>query len=181
MPLIKCSECSNDISDKAVACPKCGHPILKEEPKITNETFAQPKAPQSQQMPIKSSPWKIIVPLIVLLLVCIIFIVVENNPNSFPGIKLEINTPKPIVVTSRADGSKSGLLKQRTTVYTTIMNQGGDGNVLVTFHVYQAGHDFDRSKSIYLRANQSEDLDETFDQVTMLGGDITYHVDVRGE
>lgn len=27
MALIKCSECQNDVSDKAIACPKCGAPI----------------------------------------------------------------------------------------------------------------------------------------------------------
>ena len=27
MALIKCPECQNQISDKAVACPHCGHPI----------------------------------------------------------------------------------------------------------------------------------------------------------
>jgi ribosomal protein L7/L12 len=27
MALIKCPECSNEISDKAIACPKCGYPL----------------------------------------------------------------------------------------------------------------------------------------------------------
>jgi len=27
MPLIKCPECNADISDKAVSCPGCGHPM----------------------------------------------------------------------------------------------------------------------------------------------------------
>ncbi|MDB6040693.1 MAG: Zinc-ribbon protein [Verrucomicrobiales bacterium] len=27
MALIKCPECSNDVSDKASSCPKCGYPI----------------------------------------------------------------------------------------------------------------------------------------------------------
>jgi predicted nucleic-acid-binding Zn-ribbon protein len=27
MALIKCSECGNDVSSKATACPKCGNPI----------------------------------------------------------------------------------------------------------------------------------------------------------
>ncbi|MEK9159042.1 MAG: zinc ribbon domain-containing protein [Patescibacteria group bacterium] len=26
MSLIKCSECQSEMSDKALACPKCGHP-----------------------------------------------------------------------------------------------------------------------------------------------------------
>ena len=86
-------------------------------------------------------------------------LMVINNPNAIPGVKLEINTPKPVVVTSRADGSKSGLLKARTTVWATVQNQGGDGNIVVTFHVYQNGNDYDRSKQIYLLANESQDLE----------------------
>ena len=27
MPLINCSECNHEVSDKAVSCPKCGAPI----------------------------------------------------------------------------------------------------------------------------------------------------------
>lgn len=27
MALIKCSECGNEVSDKAASCPKCGNPV----------------------------------------------------------------------------------------------------------------------------------------------------------
>lgn len=30
MALIRCSECSSEVSDKAVSCPKCGNPIFSE-------------------------------------------------------------------------------------------------------------------------------------------------------
>lgn len=121
--------------------------------------------------------------LIVLLLVIVSggIIVFLNNPNSIPGVKLEINTPSPIVVTSRADGSKSSLLKQRTTVYATVLNQGGDGNVLVTFHVYQDGNSYDRTQPIYLQANESRDLEVTFDEVKMLAGKITFDVEAAAQ
>ncbi|MFI4940353.1 MAG: zinc ribbon domain-containing protein, partial [Burkholderiales bacterium] len=29
MALINCDECGNQVSDKAVACPKCGNPIAR--------------------------------------------------------------------------------------------------------------------------------------------------------
>jgi hypothetical protein len=29
MALIKCPECSNEVSDKATSCPKCGYPLLQ--------------------------------------------------------------------------------------------------------------------------------------------------------
>jgi hypothetical protein len=106
-------------------------------------------------------------------------LMVVNNPNAIPGVRLEINTPKPIVVTSRADGSKSGIFKARATVWATVQNQGGDGDVIVTFHVYQDGNDYDRIKKIYLRANESQDMEVTFNEVKMLGGEINYHVEVQ--
>lgn len=31
MSLIKCSECGNQVSDKAVACPNCGNPINRKK------------------------------------------------------------------------------------------------------------------------------------------------------
>ena len=120
---------------------------------------------------------------IILLVILIVgaLVMVNNNPNAIPGIKLQVNTPKPVVITSRADNSKSGLFKARTTVYATIQNQGGDGNVLVTFHVFQDGNDYDRTKSIYMRANESNDLDVTFEEVKLLGGDITFRVESKSE
>jgi len=32
MALIKCPECSNEVSDKATSCPKCGHPLQAAAP-----------------------------------------------------------------------------------------------------------------------------------------------------
>ncbi|HRH67694.1 MAG TPA: hypothetical protein PLU53_15460, partial [Bacteroidia bacterium] len=73
------------------------------------------------------------------------------------------------------------LFKQRLTVYGTIQNQGGDGNFYVTFHAFQDGKDFKRTQQLFLRANQSEDAQATFDEVTRLGGDITYNIEVKSE
>lgn len=35
MALVKCPECNNDISDQAVACPKCGYELKKRKKKVT--------------------------------------------------------------------------------------------------------------------------------------------------
>jgi hypothetical protein len=103
-------------------------------------------------------------------------IVLINNPNAVPGVSVDINTPKPTVVTSRANGNKSGLLNARTTVYATVMNQGGDGNVLVTFYVYQGNYTYDRTESIYMRSGDAEDLEVTFEEVDYISGEVTYNV-----
>lgn len=112
----------------------------------------------------------------VVLFVAIAAVVLVNNPNAVPGVKLEINTPQPTVVTSRADGSKSGIFNARTTVHATVINQGGDGNVLVTFYVYQGNKTYDRSKNVYLRSGASEDLEVTFEEVDYISGEVTYNV-----
>jgi uncharacterized membrane protein YvbJ len=48
MAMIKCPECGNDVSDKAVSCPKCGCPInnekeIKEEEKERKKEEKQKK------------------------------------------------------------------------------------------------------------------------------------------
>ena len=40
MALISCSECGNQVSDKAAACPKCGNPIATARPRRTEPTSA---------------------------------------------------------------------------------------------------------------------------------------------
>jgi len=35
MGLVACSECKNEISDKALSCPKCGHPASREPSSVT--------------------------------------------------------------------------------------------------------------------------------------------------
>jgi hypothetical protein len=42
MPLIKCPDCHTDVSDKAAACPHCGHPIAGYGPSDLAATV-QPK------------------------------------------------------------------------------------------------------------------------------------------
>lgn len=115
------------------------------------------------------------------LVVLIAALIMINNPHAIPGMEVKINMPNPVVMTSRANDGNSSLFKEKTTVYATILNQGGNGNVLVTFHVYQDGNDYDRSKSIYLAANESMDMEVTFDEVRRLGGQITFNVETRAE
>jgi uncharacterized membrane protein YvbJ len=45
MALIKCTECGNDVSDKATSCPKCGNPIITK----IDSTSAQINIVQSSQ------------------------------------------------------------------------------------------------------------------------------------
>lgn len=41
MPLIDCPECQQSVSDRATACPKCGHPIsARRKQDVTGGTFS---------------------------------------------------------------------------------------------------------------------------------------------
>jgi len=46
MALVRCSECDNEISDKAAACPRCGSPTVSPQPAAANPPLKpqQPKA-----------------------------------------------------------------------------------------------------------------------------------------
>jgi hypothetical protein len=37
MALIKCPECSTEVSDKAAACPKCAHPLATVAPPVVGQ------------------------------------------------------------------------------------------------------------------------------------------------
>jgi hypothetical protein len=110
-------------------------------------------------------------------IVILIAVMIKNNPNAIPGVKVQVNTPKPIVISTQGDENNSTLLKLKVTVHATIQNQGGGGNVLVTFHALQGGNDYKRAQSVYLNSNESRVLTETIDDVTRLGGQITYQVE----
>jgi DNA-directed RNA polymerase subunit RPC12/RpoP len=41
MALIACPECNAQVSDSALSCPKCGHPIAAEKGKVTTQQTAK--------------------------------------------------------------------------------------------------------------------------------------------
>jgi hypothetical protein len=179
MSIIKCNECGNDISDKAAACPKCGAPVEKE--KVQQEqtktyeakpSYTPPQVHEEQKSFFRRFGWIFIVALAILGLIAFL-----NNPNSIPGVKIQINTPKPQVVTARADDADASVFNYKETVYATISNQGGDGNILVNFHITQAGKTTNKTMPIYMRAGQNLDVKQIFDEVTRLGGKMLYSVD----
>jgi len=132
----------------------------------------------AEEKPKKKSRFGVVGWIILIVIIIAVLTMIANNPNSIPGVKVQINTPKPIVVTKRIEDASS-ILKLKETIYATILNQGGDGNVLVTFHLMQDGNDYTRTESVYMRNNQSFDLNQTFDEVTRLGGDMKYYVEVK--
>ena len=118
---------------------------------------------------------------VALLVIVGALIIIISRPKPEQEIKVKATTPKPIVVITSTDFSKTGVLKLKATIYTTILNQGADGNILVTFHIQQKGHDYSKAKSIFLKSNESQKLEMVFDQMKILEGDVSYNVDCRAE
>jgi hypothetical protein len=156
---------------------------------VPNETprVAVPQTPkpavavQPTPQPVKKKSYTTTIVVIILVFLAIIgLITISNNPNSIPGVKVEINTPKPIVLSRRADNRKSDI-KMRTTVYADIQNQGGNGNVMVVFHLTQGGNKYDRTQTITLNSGETRAVEATFDEVTRLGGDMTYNVEASAQ
>ncbi|MCL4403895.1 zinc-ribbon domain-containing protein [Patescibacteria group bacterium] len=56
MALIKCSECSKEISDKAITCPFCGNPINNVPAQVKNN----PTQPLKIEPELTSKRWKIV-------------------------------------------------------------------------------------------------------------------------
>jgi DNA-directed RNA polymerase subunit RPC12/RpoP len=48
MVLIKCPECSSDVSDQASSCPRCGHPILSTRTSGRPQTTVKVQAAKSR-------------------------------------------------------------------------------------------------------------------------------------
>jgi hypothetical protein len=129
----------------------------------------------------KSSTTILSVILIVLIVIVygVIFSILKNRTNLIPGVKIEINTAKPSVI--KCNCKETGFLKRILTVTAIVQNYGGDGKVLVTFHVKQDGKDYDRTKSIYMRNNEQEIVEVPFSEVTYLGSDVQYLAEAEAQ
>jgi len=129
-------------------------------------------------VPIKKATSKAFIITALLIIGGAVFII-SNKPKPTPENKVKATAPNPRVVIQSADFSKLGLLKLKATIYTTILNEGAAGKVLVTFHVYQSGHDYKKTKEIFLKAKESQKIDMVFEEGKILGGDVSYKVEAN--
>ncbi|MFT5234775.1 MAG: putative membrane protein YvbJ [Shewanella sp.] len=89
MALIKCSECNDEVSDKAEACPKCGAPIAG-----ARETVAA--GTQVKTVQETSKKFKLQTLLSVLLLIIGFFLAIslsngpQSEPSAIPGLLIFI-------------------------------------------------------------------------------------------
>jgi len=186
--VISCFECQTELETGQKTCHKCGAvQVIGDEPIEENKSTAkdeekaksfQPPNNQVKNVEKKrKSPLKIIFIIILVLALGYIGLIVNNNPNSMPEVKFEVNTPKPTVISSSADRNESGLLNARITVHATVKNEGGAGNVIVNFNVSQIDNgSWDKSKSIYLAEGEVSTIDMTFEEVNYIDGKVEYNV-----
>lgn len=83
---------------------------------------------------------------------------------------------RPVIVSTRADGSSSRLLDFSIKVTGVVRNEGGDGYVVIESELTQAGKQFKKTLQIFMVASQTEDFEITFDEARLLSSDPTYRV-----
>jgi zinc ribbon protein len=135
MPLIHCQACGKQVSDQAVSCPQCGHPIA------SSPALSRPPAPPRRT-------WvKVIGGLAVL---GIVILVVANIPG-----KKEAPPPAPppaaifVVTDTRSDESCTQLGDYCIKVYCNYQNNGdGPGEKTVSAQL------LDEDKVVARRTNQ---------------------------
>ena len=158
MPLITCKDCGNDISDKAASCPHCGYKIpVKRKPRKAPAKSASPKVLQIAG------------------LICAAGLAYL----AWHSLARGAAPPLPILVHSRMDNSRSTMLKNKETVHATIKNNGGTGQVLVSFVVSQPEKEYRKDTIITLDGGESLNLEKTFEEVRLLNGEAVYKVNVK--
>lgn len=80
MALISCSECNQEVSDKAEACPKCGAPIAS-----ARETIAAGTQINTIQETSKKFKLQTLISVSLIIIGFIWLILVSNNPQSEPS------------------------------------------------------------------------------------------------
>jgi hypothetical protein len=128
-------------------------------------------------LPKKNSGKRFLIGIVVVVLI-VLSMMIANNPNIIPAIKVQVNSPKPKVISQRIEDISS-IFKEKWKVIALIQNQGGDGNVLVTFQLFQNGNSFDKTKEIPLKAGESLEVSEEFDEMRRLDGEFSYEIAVK--
>lgn len=76
--------------------------------------------------------------------------------------------PKPVVVSSYADGSSSKLFEYSVKVVGSIRNDGGDGYVVAEATVSQDGETWTKTDQIFLGSYETAAVEFVFDEVRLL-------------
>lgn len=100
MALIQCSECGNQVSDRAEACPKCGNPIAK----TIVAPLPIPAAPQKKKSGFFAKVAKTVGAIFVGFIVIAIYIASQapSTPKPSPGYSATSPEPEPLTTSNQA-------------------------------------------------------------------------------
>ena len=162
--------------------------IKSTPPSFNQQPKTPPPPPKKEQPPVtiihqeKKGGYSWLLWLGVIVLVGIIlFSILKNNPNAIPGVKVMVQPPRPVVITSRGDDKNAELTDFKETIYATVQNQGGEGSILVTINLHQDANNFVRTQLLYLKPNESRDIQVTFDEVKRFGGKMSYEISTQAQ
>lgn len=158
MPLTSCKDCGNDISDKAVSCPHCGYKV---------PTKRKPRSASAS----KSGGSKILIAIGLIGFVCLAYWAASSINQS--------STPRPRILNSRIDNARSTMLKNKESVHAVIRNEGGEGRISVSFVITQPEKEYKMDTIIIMKPGEVQKLDETFDQVRLLDGNVDFKVNAK--
>lgn len=164
MPLVECKDCGNEISDKAATCPHCGAVLKARAKRAYTRKVTKAKV---------SYGWQTIVLAVTVISVTGLgFWIWQTAPRA-------ARIPNPVVLKKSMDDGQSSMLKQRLTLRATILNKGEAGAVSLKFYLYQAGREHVRSRVIRLNSNETESVQETFEGIRVLDGEVSYDVKAK--
>lgn len=102
--LIKCPDCSSEVSDKASSCPKCGHPIQAAATQPPASPASTESSPVSSAPPKKSQAGTVAVLIVLLAIIALLFF---GNVHIITGSHLD----SPRVVSKESFGLSETFIK----------------------------------------------------------------------
>ncbi|HRG48974.1 MAG TPA: hypothetical protein PLX69_24505 [Leptospiraceae bacterium] len=87
-------------------------------------------------------------------------------------------SPLPVVSSFNCDDN-STLGETSAKVLASIINRGGEGEIVVEATVLQGGNQWTKTQLLYLRENETGDINIVFDEVSLFGGGFKCSVNSR--
>lgn len=104
----------------------------------------------------------------------------QSDGTQNPIIEVIVNPPNPRIVTSRSEKAKeSSLFDYAQAVDGTVLNEGGEGSVLVTATLTQGEQTFTQKQELYMNANQTNDVHFVFKEANVLNGEMVYNLTAK--
>ena len=153
MALIKCAECSKEISDKATTCPHCGAPAVN--------SFAI--APNGKRIPLETAKPKkssnLVIPIVIGFLILLPFALYEPSPST------STPTPPPDPVaearfqkTARmADGVKRMLRDPESVIWESIRSNDDASVICIEYRARNGFGGMAKEFAVYAKNNVSQE------------------------